>query len=256
MGVGIPLLHHGEGRGESCPYGSLLQHRRSHAVHGGVQAHDIAGSVALRHSGSLRDVVLDDVVAEGDVVIRAGKLRKWAHRGDKSRDLGVGGWHDLPPIPEIDLEAVVLRGVVTRRHHETRVGAERAHGVGEDRGGQGAREDQGLHAGAREDLGAVARELSRHVPGVEADDRGGVLVMGEEVRRDPGCGARHGDAVHAVRARPHAAAQSSRAERERPAEGIGDLRRRIRITASGRVDESAQGLACGGIGVVAEPPLG
>ena len=148
-------------------------------MHGGVQAHDIAGSVALRHPGSLRDIVLDDVVAKGDVVIRAGNLRKRAHRGDERRDLGVGGWHDLPPIPEIDLEAVVLRGVVTRRHHETRVGAERPHGVGEDRGRQGAREDQGLHAGTREDLGAVARELSRHVPGVEADDRSGMLVMGE-----------------------------------------------------------------------------
>ena len=94
------------------------------------------------------------------------------------------------------------------------------------------------------------------MPGVEADDRGGVLVMGEEVRRDPGCGARHGDAVHAVGSRPHAAAQSSRAERERPTEGIGDLRRRIRITGSGRFEESVQGLACGGVGVVAEPLLG
>ena len=250
------MLRHGEGRGESRPDGSLLQHRRSHAVHGCVQAHDIAGRVALRHPGSLRDVALDDVVAKGDVVIRAGKLRKRAHRGDECGDLGVGGWHDLTPIPEIDLESVVLRGVVTRRHHETRVRAECPHGVGEDRGGQGAREDQGLYAGAREDLGTVARELSRHVPCVEADDRGGVLVMGEEVRRDPGCGARHGDAVHAVGSRPHATAQSGRAEGERPAEGIGDLRFRVLITSSGRVDESAQSLACVGIGVVADPLLG
>ena len=72
VGVGIALGHHGEGRREARSHGRLLEDCGSHAVHGGVKAHDIARRVTLRHERGLRHVVLHDVVAEGDVVVGAG----------------------------------------------------------------------------------------------------------------------------------------------------------------------------------------
>src|SRR3546814_17398235 len=66
--------------------------------------------------------------------------RRGADRVDLSGDLGVDRGHDLGAVGQVELVAVVLRGVVARGDHDPRRCTEVAHGEGGDRGGQGPRQ--------------------------------------------------------------------------------------------------------------------
>ena len=148
---------------------------------------------------------------------------------DPGGDLGVGRRHDLGPVAEVDLVAVVLRRVVRRRHHDTGHAAEVPDAERDHRRGGRHRHQQGPEAGAREDLGGVAGEHVGLVPGVVPDDHratGQALV--QQVRGQTGRGLTDDDPVHPVRAGPDRSAQPSGAELQAAAEGVGRARRGTR----------------------------
>jgi hypothetical protein len=98
-------------------------------------------------------------------------------------------------------------------------------------------------AGGGHDLGGIPREIRRPVAGVETDhDRSaGKALVGQPRREAARCPA-HDRAVHAVRAGPQRTAQARRAERQRSAEPIGELRfvpgvdQRLQLRGSGRIN--------------------
>jgi hypothetical protein len=64
------------------------------------------------------EVGVEHVVAEGGPAVAARQVPHRADGVDACADPGVGRRHDLGAVAEIDLVAVVLRGVVAGRHHD------------------------------------------------------------------------------------------------------------------------------------------
>ncbi len=126
-----------------------------------------------------------------------------------------------------------------------------AHGVGQQRSGQGSGKDEGPDTGARHDRRGVGRELVGLVAGVVADHDAsshGRLVL--EVAGQPGRGPANQSPVHAIRARAQLAPQARGAELQVGAEAVG------------QGDSVARGQQCldlgsgPGVGILVGPGLG
>ncbi|MDQ0950054.1 hypothetical protein QFZ24_003977 [Streptomyces phaeochromogenes] len=195
---------------------------------------------------------VQDAVVQGlPAAVRAGDVGQARDRGDLRGDLGVRRGHDLGAVAEIDLVAVVARGVVAGRDLHARHRAQVPYGVREYGRRKGAGEHGGAQARARHDRRRVAGEVGGLVSGVVADDDEAVgPALRLQVRGEAGGGADDDRAVHAHRARAEFAAQAGRAELEGAAEACGELRRVL------GVDQLGEFLTGFRVGVLGQPCLG
>ena len=162
----------------------------------------------------------------------------------------VGGRGDLRAVAEVDLVAVVLRGVVARGDHHARGAAQLADREGEQRRRAERRQAQGAQAGAAADRGRLLREARRAVPRVVADDHAGRRRPAdrvEQVRRQPGRRAAHRGHVHPRRTGAERAAQA------RGAEGQAACEARLELGVGAAVDQRAQLRLRLRVGVVGDP---
>ncbi len=207
----------------------------------------------------------DDLLVEGRSSRRPrGRPRRRIRRRRCRRRSPVGGRHDLAPVAEVDLVAVVARRVVAGGDHDAGVGAEVADGEGEEGRRQGARQQQSAAAGrghhgrgvAGEDVGVVAR--------VEADDdlgagRGAGVPLGTrlQVRDEPGGRANDDGPVHPVRPGAQDAAQAGGAELEHPREAVGQVVGGLgaRFAGPSGLDHAGQLGAGGRVRIVGQPGL-
>ncbi len=242
VGVGLLLLRH---RGDVGEPGAV-QHRVHDLAADAVQrrVHDAQVARAVgRGAGERRhrrDVGLGQLGAEvphGRRVQRHGARR--GDVADRGLDRGVGRRHDLHAGGVVDLVPVVLGRVVRRGDHHAGHRAQVPHRERQHRRRQRRRQHRGLEAGGGEHRGRVVRELLRAVPRVVADDdaRARRVPGGAQVRGQPGGGAAHDGAVHAVRAgaqRPAQARRCRRSTARRTAPRVRGRRRR-RATPAARV---------------------
>ena len=169
-----------------------------------MQADDIARGITQRDPSCLVDVRLDDLIIERAVSVGSGEA---PHRTDginERGDLNVSGRDDLASVTEIDLDPIVHRRVVTRRHHDSGVSGERAHGVREDRCRKGSREDQRRHTSSAHHLSDIACEGVRVVARVVTDDDTWAVVVEQEIGRQARRGLRDGHPIDPMGAGPHA----------------------------------------------------
>ena len=282
---GIGEVHRGEVRvrlrlfrderdvGETC--GVQHGHRRfpAHAVHGGQDDLQPAGREVLR-SRQGRDGVL---VLGGDGGLQHGPAVRGQDDGiqgadgvDPRRNQGIVRGHDLGAAAalldgmtaEVHLVAVVLRRVVAGGDHDAAVAVQRPHRVGEQRGGQRGRHQEGFNSGSGEDRGGFFGENIGVVAGVEADDGarpgagGGLRDRVGEERGETGSGAAHHHPVHPVRPRAEGCPQSGGAELQGAAETVGQLLAGRRDAAVGEADQLGQGGGSGGVRVLVCPVAG
>ena len=251
------------------------RHRRfpAHAVHGGQDDLQPAGREVLR-SRQGRDGVL---VLGGDGGLQHGPAVRGQDDGiqgadgvDLRRNQGIVGRHDLGAAAafldrvtaEVHLVAVVLRRVVAGGDHDAAVAVQRPHRVGEQRGGQRGRHQEGFNSGSGEDRGGFFGENIGVVAGVEADDGarpgagGGLLDGVGEERGEAGSGAAHHHAVHPVRPRAEGCPQSGGAELQGAAEAVGQLLAGRGDAPVGEADQLGQGGGSGGVRVLVCPVAG
>ncbi len=273
VGVRLGLLAHQGDVGET----GRVQHRHgglaAHAVHGGQDDLEVAGREVLR-CGQGRDGGLvvggDGRIQHGPALRGQGDAGQLADGVDLRRDQGIVRRHDLRAAAalldgvaaQVDLVAVVLRRVVAGGDHHAAVALQRPHGVGEQRGGQRGRHQEGLDAGGGEDRRGFFREDVGVVAGVVADDgarpgaggglRDGVGQEGGEA----GGGAAHHHAVHPVRAGAEGCPQAGGAELQGAAEAVGELLAGRGGAVVGEPDQFGQGGGGGGIRVLGGPGRG
>jgi hypothetical protein len=187
--------------------------------------------------------------------LAAGAQRHVGERADgvdRRGDVRVGGRRDLGAVAEVDLVAVVVRGVVAGGDHHAGGAAEVADREREQRRGRLRREAECAQPRAGEDRGRLLGEARRPVAGVVADDDPGGHGAGdgvEQVAREAGARPAHGGDVHARRPGAEPAAQAGGAERE----AVREARRQLGGRA--RVEQRPQLGARLRVGVVGDPAL-
>ena len=254
-----------------------VQHRDgrfpAHAVHGGQDDLQPAGREVLRDCQG-RDGALvvgrDRGLQHGPPVRGQDDRVQGADGVDLRRYQGVVGCHDLGAAAaflhrvtaEVHLVAVVLRRVVAGGDHDAAVAVQRPHRVGEQRGGQRGRHQEGLNPRRGEDRRGFLGENVGVVTGVIADDgarpgAGGGLPdrVGEE-GGEAGGGAADHHAVHPVRTRAEGCPQSSGAELQGAAEAVGQFLAGRGDAPVGEADQFGEGGGGGGVRVLACPIAG
>ena len=110
-------------------------------VHRGVDDGEVARAV-VGETGDGVEVAVDDRLVQHRARAAARDVGDRAHGGDPGRDLAVGRRHDLAPVAQVDLVAVVLRRVVAGGDHDAGHRAELTDAVGEQRRGQRPRQQR------------------------------------------------------------------------------------------------------------------
>ena len=246
----------------------------AHAVHGGQDDLQVAGREVFRdcqrRDGAPRSRRRSRAPARSTRPRPGRSDSSGADGVDLRRDQGVVRCHDLGAAAalldgmaaQVHLVAVVLRRVVAGGDHDAAVAVQRPHRVGEQRGGQRGRHQEGFNAGRGEDRRGFLGENIGVVAGVETDDGarpgpGGGLPdgVGEE-GGEAGGGAAHHHAVHPVRTRAQGCPQSRGAELQGAAEAVGQFLAGRGTPAVGEADQLGQGGGGGGVRVLVCPVAG
>ncbi len=194
--VRLELRVDGDGCGVAGDLEDARERLPSHAVHRGVDPGEAVGALGRgRDGGGRGDVGLHERLGRRLVAQRTRQGADVAGIRDPldvRGDLGVGRRDDLRAVvvaAEVDLVAVVVRGVVARGHHDPGIRPQFAHREGEHRRRQQPRQEDRAEPGAGEQLGGVPGE---HV-GVAASvvpDHDGRSAVGARPFEDEGGEAR------------------------------------------------------------------
>ena len=231
------------------------QHRfGAHSVHRGVHHSHPTGRVRSHDSCRVPHIRVEDRLLD---LLPTGlgprHIRDGHHVPDLGSDQAIDRRHDLRPVAHIDLVAVVLRWVVTGRHHDPSVRAEEAHGIRKDGRGQRARHQRGPPTSrddhrarvAGKDIGIGPRVIAHH------DKR--LVRQRLQVCREAGCRADDHRAVHPVRAGAQGPTQTGRPELEQPAHSVCEVLRRSQIPTIGSGDDRLHLGRRHRIGIVGSP---
>ena len=163
---------------------------------------------------------------------------------------------------QVDLVAVVLRRVVAGGDHHAAVAIQRPHRVGEQRGGQRGRHQEGFEPGGGEDRGRFLGEDIGVVAGVIADDgarpgAGGGLRHGVgQEGGEAGRGAADHHPVHPVGPGAEGRPEAGGAELQGAAEAVRQLLAAGGGAVLGELDQLGQGGGGGGVRVLGGPVAG
>ena len=204
VGIGLRLCGHDVRGRESGPLERGQGQRRADAVQRRVDDPDVARLGGGQRGQDRHEVGLGQLLPDRLAAVAERHVAERADRRDLRRDLRVGRRRDLRPVAEVDLVAVVLRGIVARGHHHARRAAELQHAEGEQRRRDQRRQAVGRQPGAGEDRRGLPGEARGAVAGVVADHDAPAPAPAH-IGGEPGARLPHGGHVHARRARAQGA---------------------------------------------------